>query len=220
MTSGVQIARIGTAVLRDGIVPLLVARRAIRGFGAVQRTWELQSLLGLVRRRQPRVVVEIGTYLGGTLSCWPAVSSPDASFVSIDLPQHIEGLAELDSRGANISRIRQSLKRGQRLVEIIGDSHLAETLDRLTICLAGMPIDILWIDGDHSYEGVAADMKMYGPLVRSGGLVAFHDIHRSALYPSSQSHVYWQEIKELHRTAEFIGDPTDGSGMGVGVLFA
>jgi len=185
----------------------------------VQRTWELQSLLGLVRRRQPRVVVEIGTYLGGTLSCWPIVSRPDASLISLDLPEKIDGFADLDDRAGNIARIRQSLKAGQRLVEIIGDSHLADTRSRLDIVLDGAQVDVLWVDGDHSYAGVAADMQMYGRLVRPGGLIAFHDIHPSALYPSSQSHVYWQEIKTRHRTAEFIGDPADGSGMGIGVVF-
>ena len=45
-----QVIRVALAVLRDGPGPLLVARRAIREFDAIQRTWELQSLVALVRR--------------------------------------------------------------------------------------------------------------------------------------------------------------------------
>jgi len=36
-------------------------------------------------------------------------------------------------------------------------------------------IDLLFIDGDHSYEACLADWRAYGPLVRKGGVVAFHD---------------------------------------------
>jgi len=36
--------------------------------------------------------------------------------------------------------------------------------------------DFLFIDGDHTYEGVEGDFEMYSPLVRRGGIIAFHDI--------------------------------------------
>jgi hypothetical protein len=35
----------------------------------------------------------------------------------------------------------------------------------------------LFIDGDHTYEGVRRDFEMYSPLVRKGGIIAFHDIY-------------------------------------------
>jgi hypothetical protein len=37
------------------------------------------------------------------------------------------------------------------------------------------PIALLWIDGDHTYEGVKADFDSWSPFVIPGGLVAFHD---------------------------------------------
>lgn len=37
-------------------------------------------------------------------------------------------------------------------------------------------IDFLFIDGDHSYEDVLLDLESWVPKVRSGGLVAGHDI--------------------------------------------
>lgn len=36
-------------------------------------------------------------------------------------------------------------------------------------------VDVLFIDGDHSYESVLCDFLLYYPLVRSGGIIAFHD---------------------------------------------
>jgi len=36
-------------------------------------------------------------------------------------------------------------------------------------------IDVLFLDGDHTYQGVLADWLLYNPLVKPGGIVAFHD---------------------------------------------
>ncbi|TMK39616.1 MAG: class I SAM-dependent methyltransferase [Actinobacteria bacterium] len=37
------------------------------------------------------------------------------------------------------------------------------------------PVDLVFIDGDHSHAGCERDWRRWGPLVRPGGLVAFHD---------------------------------------------
>ena len=37
-------------------------------------------------------------------------------------------------------------------------------------------IDFLFIDGDHSYKGVTTDFRLYSPLVKDYGNIAFHDI--------------------------------------------
>jgi predicted O-methyltransferase YrrM len=40
----------------------------------------------------------------------------------------------------------------------------------------GTRFDVLFIDGDHSFEGCYADLVNYVPLVKPGGLVLVHDI--------------------------------------------
>ena len=197
-------------------MPLSLARGAIRDFGAMQRTWELQSLLGDVRRLRPSVVVEIGTHKGGTLVCWAAVAAPFAHMISIDMICAESGLG---TRAEDLARVRAQLRPSQRLSAITGDSHSENTRNRLHDVLAGAPIDFLWIDADHSYAGVKQDVEMYAPLVRPGGLIALHDIHGSAANPQAESHVYWKEIKRRHRTREFIAEPHPGGGMGIGVVY-
>ncbi len=39
------------------------------------------------------------------------------------------------------------------------------------------PIDLLWIDGDHSEAGAKRDFELWAPLVRPGGILAAHDVH-------------------------------------------
>lgn len=38
-----------------------------------------------------------------------------------------------------------------------------------------LPIDVLFIDGDHSYEGCMDDWNNFSPFVKKGGWVFFHD---------------------------------------------
>jgi cephalosporin hydroxylase len=57
-----------------------------------------------------------------------------------------------------------------------GDSHSEETADRVREIVGHIPVGLLFIDGDHAYEGVKRDWELYSPLVKPGGWIAFHDI--------------------------------------------
>ena len=70
-------------------------------------------------------------------------------------------------------------------------------------------VDLLHIDGDHTAEGVRADYAMYGPLVRSGGLIAFHDL----VLPGVAA--LWEEL-EGEKT-EIVADPNQRT-CGFGLL--
>ena len=37
------------------------------------------------------------------------------------------------------------------------------------------PISFLYIDGDHTYEGVKSDFELWEPKVKIGGTIGFHD---------------------------------------------
>jgi predicted O-methyltransferase YrrM len=183
---------------------------------ASQKYAELMPLLDQVKALRPRFVCEIGSSAGGTLYLLTRVSHEQAVIVSVDLaiPPH--------TRAARAGLA----KKGQRLVSIEGDSHSAETKDAVVRALRGNALDVLFIDGDHSYDGVRADFEQYAPLVRSGGIVALHDINpdfrtrHDVETPSISGDVprYWSELKDQHRTEELIADP-DQDGFGIGVVY-
>ena len=58
--------------------------------------------------------------------------------------------------------------------DIIGDSQSPDTMKDLKCILDDNKIDLLFIDGDHSYEAVKRDYELYEPLTRH--VVALHDI--------------------------------------------
>jgi cephalosporin hydroxylase len=191
-----------------------IARGSLRR-GAVQNESELTRLLRLLRRVEPiDCVVEIGTHHGGTLYAWCRAASPTALVVSIDLPGGDFG----GGYGKDAVATMQSYARpGQQLHFLREDSHEPQTMETLRAILAGRAVDFLMIDGDHSAAGVAADFEMYGPLVRPGGVIAFHDIVPGRPEAVGGVPGYWQELKSGNEHIELVDDWGQG-GLGIGVV--
>jgi predicted O-methyltransferase YrrM len=194
-----------------------LARRAIR-LGANQKLSELEPLIRLLKGRRLATVVEIGTAKGGTFAAWCALARPDALLVSIDLPggAHGGGYSEDDAE-----RFRSYARRRQRVHFLRRDSHDPATRDALAALLGDRRVDFLMIDGDHTYEGVAADYAMYAPLVADGGLIAFHDILPHPRVPECQVDRLWAQLRRGTEHVEYT-DPDDDRGWGqwggIGVL--
>jgi predicted O-methyltransferase YrrM len=97
---------------------------------------------------------------------------------------------------------------------IRGDSDDPDTLNELRRVLDGRFIDLLFLDADLTYDGVRADFEMYDPLVRSGGIVAYHDILPRPAYREFEVHKYWQEIAQTRELKSSSICPTGDRAMG------
>jgi len=94
---------------------------------------------------------------------------------------------------------------------IIGNSRQAGVIDQAR---ALGPFDAVFIDGDHSLHGVAADWNSYLPMATQ--LVAFHDILGGAAQRVGVGRL-WEQITREHRTVEFC-QRDDRRPMGIGVV--
>jgi cephalosporin hydroxylase len=139
---------------------------------AMQHTAELAAVLKLAADLQPQVVVEIGCMTGGALYAWRQICD---EVYGITLPMGPPGY--LVDHGAYVW---------------FGDSHDPVSKEWLDACLCGRPVDVLHIDGDHSYQGVKADYEMYSPLVRPGGLVIVNDVLNDWDAPDEGR--FWKEL--------------------------
>lgn len=171
---------------------------------AVQNDYELERFLARVRALRPKVVVEIGTARGGMLYCFSQLAARDATLVSIDLP----GAPNCGGQTATEREVFATFgPPTQRFHFIPEDSHLPTTRQRLLDILAGRPVDLLFIDGDHSYEGCMADFHMYRDLAGPAGLIAFHDICLfPEQWPGTGVGPAWREVKARYGGEEII-DP-------------
>lgn len=176
---------------------------------------EIAKFLEIVAELRPKVVLEIGTARGGTLFLFTRAADPKAKIISIDLPGGAFG------GGYPVWKIplyRSFSRDEQKIYLIRRDSHNPQTLEEVKRILGLEKIDLLFIDGDHTYEGVKKDFEMYSPLVRKGGIIAFHDIVPHPPETRCLVSKFWNEVKHSYSFLEIVRDWSQ-KWAGIGVLY-
>ncbi len=128
-------------------------------------------LYGLVRSMKPAICVEIGSARGKS-ACYIGMALKEngrGKLYAIDphRPTDWNDTASIDTidiLGTNISALGLS---DQVVIMRSTSEEAARHWDR--------PIDLIFIDGDHSYEGIKRDWELFVPHVKSFGIVVFHD---------------------------------------------
>ncbi|HET6250095.1 MAG TPA: class I SAM-dependent methyltransferase [Tepidisphaeraceae bacterium] len=182
-------------------------------FQLVQIEKEITGFIDLAQSIQPTIVCEIGTRSCGT------------SFMLSQAVGSVKTFIGLDLYVSNWSQFRAFARSGQEISALTGSSYADETVARVKQILSGRPIDVLFIDGDHSYAGAKKDFLLYSPFVREGGLIALHDIvpdHRARLGKTTGPYVgdvprLWRDIKAAYPHHEFIAD-AEQEGFGIGAI--
>jgi len=178
--------------------------------------------LPALRSLRPESCVEIGSAQGWS-ACHIGLALREnvrGKLYAID-PHHPTSWNDTDAVDT-LPILRQNLRRCgiERYVEIVRSTS-EEAARNWTA-----PIDFLFIDGDHSYAGVKSDFEMFAPLVRAGGVVAFHDIvpdwragrGEPTVRDSGGVPQFWSELRNRYSNncREFIDDPQqDGCGIGI-----
>ena len=160
-----------------------LGRLAIR-CEAFQKLSEVAPFLALIGR--PRTIVEIGAGKGGMLAAFCAAAKEDATIVSVDL----EGSPFGGGRATLYSAARANAKPRPEAASRTWYS-LDPAIRERTAALTPNGVDVLLIDGDHSYEGVSGDFRIYSPLVVPGGIVALHDIGTHSVVTTCEVDRLW-----------------------------
>jgi predicted O-methyltransferase YrrM len=84
---------------------------------------------------------------------------------------------------------------GEDFTFIKANSQTEETVRSIeNIC---NQFDFIFIDGDHSYEGVKRDFELYKKFLSPRGYIGFHDIDPNHVFrdgPGGQVYKFWQEL--------------------------
>lgn len=136
--------------------------------------------------------VEIGCYAGGS-SCLVS-QRKNTNLFSIDLGHPI-------SKEIPINNVKKFNTNNNLFQYIQGDSKKITTLNELKKYLD--EIDVLFIDGDHSFNGVKSDFELYSPLVKTGGYIIFDDYNDKQHSPAVKPSV--DEIVSMINGYEIIG---------------
>lgn len=138
--------------------------------GIQQNREEIQGFVStLLSRGRLGSVLEVGLgYFGSTHFLWRLL---------FDQVTTIEKSHErIRTFGTNLREFHgRWVLDDHRSAFLIGMSDEPATILKAYQHLSG-GIDLLFIDGDHQYASVLTDWLLYSPLVKKGGLIAFHDV--------------------------------------------
>lgn len=180
------------------------------------------------RRKSPVCALEIGVYKGQVISLWSLLSTelnipaeisaitplegtlPAGSFVNNRIVKKIRRLLSASYRKQEkegnlypkedyytiISNLFQHFGLNFNTVQLYrGYSNTPEVLGKIR----DKKFDIIYIDGDHSYEGAKNDIKNYTPLIVSGGYLVMDDASWFL-----EGTVFWKGHKEVSRACDII----------------
>ena len=164
--------------------------------------------------KKPQKIVELGSYYGcSAFAFLQAIKdkSLDSEFYGIDTWQG-DNFTKKDYQEdiyTHYKRIQDTCFHNQNA------NMVRMTFGKAIEMFVDKSIDLLHIDGSHTYEDVKHDFLLWKDKVREDGVVFFHDIGNDKLLGEVMgSHIFWEEVKQKYaHTIEF------PFSFGLGVLF-
>lgn len=172
--------------------------------------WKGHILFGydLIKNIKPKVVVELGTHKGHSLFAFSQAIKDNKLKTEIHAIDSWEGDKHAGTYKEDIyENFKKISKKYYKDVNIIPhkmffDDAVEEFKDN--------SIDILHIDGLHTYEAVKHDFETWLPKVnKETGIILFHDI--SEKRKDFGVYKLWDELKSKYSTIEF----THSHGLGI-----
>ena len=150
---------------------------------------DLEALAGLLLSHKPKLIFEIGTYLGNT-SDFMLQLLPESRVVSI---AYVNPAMRLFGKSYNNSELAREqvgsmidASRRSRFTQLYGDSH---KLEAPKLVAQFGRFDMMFVDGDHSGAGVKQDTKLAMGMLAENGLLAWHDANPKPKYTDVRAYL-------------------------------
>tara|TARA_B100000287_G_C20626358_1_gene777985 strand:+ start:401 stop:973 length:573 start_codon:yes stop_codon:yes gene_type:complete len=155
-------------------------------FGSKYRGWESKAnnqfmgfthLLSAVcdnlhERKEDLNMIEIGSYMGESTMLFASTGL----FNEIHVIEPHKGSEDFnDEHGYDWDFIKKEFETNLRVFDNI--THHVDFSHNISDRFENESIDFVYIDADHSYEGVKRDIQLYLPKLKKNGLMAGHDYH-------------------------------------------
>lgn len=124
--------------------------------------------------------LEIGVHNGASMSYVIFNQKKSIDCYGIDLFESTFGHYKKDhiTYNQSMENITKNNNSHSLITLIKGNSYDDKTFKNIQNILNDKTIDLLFIDGDHSYQGIMSDFNKYTSFLRPGGYVVLDDYHR------------------------------------------
>jgi hypothetical protein len=106
---------------------------------------------------------------------------PGGKLWSIDIGEKAERLLEISAAQVDSETAEFCRRFGLDVELLVGDSRKIE--------VETGEVDIVFVDGDHTYEGVRADVNRFGARLRVGGSLLLDDVSTTSSSPTTPESV-------------------------------
>lgn len=165
---------------------------------------DVEALAAAILACQPARVFEIGTYRGASSEMILRLL-PEAQVISIAFVNDQQAGRQFNNDELGPDEVGALVSPGNRdrFTQLIGDSH---KIDAGAFVRDHGRMDLVFIDGDHSREGVRQDTELARAILAPGGSIAWHDANPKKRYIGSRLFLE-QDMPELAlaTTDDFIG---------------
>jgi predicted O-methyltransferase YrrM len=163
---------------------------------------EAALLYRLARDATSGPFAEIGRFKGGSTIVFAAALPAGAKLWSYDLHVALRPDMPGEQLDAELSSALERFGLAHKVHLVVADSR--------TVDPPPEPLEVLFIDGDHSYEGAKADFARWQAFVRPDGHVLFHDAVDTGGYGNMYPGVA-QLVEEIERGDAWVRHPGAGS---------
>ena len=157
------------------------------------------ALSAVLLHARPERVFEIGTFRGVT-SDFVLELLPDCRVVSIAYVRPRWSFLAKDYNNTELTRgevgDEVAASRRTRFHQLFGDSHKLKA-DKMVRQFG--KFDLVFIDGDHSREGVTQDTELSDALIRAGGAICWHDANPRQMF--METRIYLEQELPRHAIA-------------------
>lgn len=188
----------------------------LRGFSGTnwpQYESEINDFIKLLKDEGVKSYLEVGCRHGDSYHAIGKVLPKGSLVVGVDLPGARSGKetgGKFWDSDVSLKRAAKELRElGQRAHVFIGNSHNPNIIKKVQ---KFKHFDAVFIDGDHSPEGVRADWDNYGSM---GDIVAFHDIYGKSCNTTNIMKLF-KDIRKGKRWTQFTINQED---RGIGVVW-
>jgi len=176
---------------------------------------EIVPFMEFLDKQNAKSFLEIGVCMGGTYFLWSHIVKGGGIKLGIELKNGPWGApTEINEKMyGDLKRRIETMAPNSFL--LYGNSSDKSSIDWVDNKLGKESLDFIFIDGDHSYEGVKRDYYNYLPFVKEGGFIAMHDIKDTQRHREAGCTVgnFWKELKG--DKIEFVDNTYDWGGIGV-----
>ena len=145
-----------------------------------QNSW-LTGLIGCIDYVKQRIkvekMVEIGSYQGESTTLFAHMFNPKELYA---VDPFLNGYDEFDgSSTGDFTNVIHNFN--LRINQFSCIKHIKTLSYEAVDQFENDSLDFVYIDGDHTYEGVNKDITMYLPKIKVGGFIAGHDLGRESV---------------------------------------